>query len=595
MSSDLVIELADFGGRKKQIEEEHYRKEENVEEEEGDIDSVKELLIPAGRRSSQEISIDVPQNHPHAQVDQSVVDAYISKAQQKRLRRLFDASDKGKKGYLTPDELHKLFKKFDSVMPGSDLVKAANETQAEQVTFNQFLSIFATVKGAHRQSVPSGVQGIPEQIGTYLLKTISKRQAAKKVSRSRSNTNVPKTSSEYDYEEYGENRIILVNARDHRSLGWAKAGAIFRAALIGAFWAAIAGIAEYFIGKRVNYTGDFNFTSADYGRGAIFWGVVIGVNVIATILEIVCLYLDSLEAAASISGLLGMDPWLMGYVNDMDHAASAIVRAAFELPHPSQQIMGIRPLRYSNRMSGFMRAILWKSKRGLTALLLGMVLRRLIPRASMKAYSQVASPFIAVPIAALWNSLVAWKVVQSIYSMVIGNIAVSRIVTQVIEPKWNGLTESAKRLMYCVAGVGIALEQQIHPTLETLLRILCRFWGDPPPGLLIDDKYYLQNQLLQHHREEQLLILQLLALCIVSNSNISVTAMLYLKKVAIACNLNPDDKGLDDLRNQLHNKPFIDVEHITDLFRDSLTTDHSRSVWGKIALALRVISYNLAY
>jgi hypothetical protein len=46
--------------------------------------------------------------------------------------------------------------------------------------------------------------------------------------------------------------------------------------------------------------------------------------------------------------------------------------------------MGIRPLRYTNRVNGCMRALLWKSKRGLTALLLGMVLRRVIPRAGMK-------------------------------------------------------------------------------------------------------------------------------------------------------------------------------------------------------------------
>ena len=45
----------------------------------------------------------------------------------------------------------------------------------------------------------------------------------------------------------------------------------------------------------------------------IFWGVVIAVNIVTTLLEILCLYLDSLSAAASISGLLGLDPWLMGY------------------------------------------------------------------------------------------------------------------------------------------------------------------------------------------------------------------------------------------------------------------------------------------
>lgn len=73
-----------------------------------------------------------------------------------------------------------------------------------------------------------------------------------------------------------------------------------------------------------------------------FWLVVISVNIIATILEILYLYVDSLRAAALIAGYFGLDPWLIGYpinmnrrnygdrrryVNDMDHAATAIVRA----------------------------------------------------------------------------------------------------------------------------------------------------------------------------------------------------------------------------------------------------------------------------
>jgi hypothetical protein len=57
----------------------------------------------------------------------------------------------------------------------------------------------------------------------------------------------------------------------------------------------------------------FNVILQEYGRVALFWGVVVGVNVVATILEILCLYVDSLSAAASIASLLGLDPWLMGY------------------------------------------------------------------------------------------------------------------------------------------------------------------------------------------------------------------------------------------------------------------------------------------
>jgi len=77
----LVIELADFSGKKKhvEIEEDHYAYEEEGEGEEDEakvIDSVKELLLPKDGAGSQN-------NTP---VEQSVLDTYISKAQQKRLR-----------------------------------------------------------------------------------------------------------------------------------------------------------------------------------------------------------------------------------------------------------------------------------------------------------------------------------------------------------------------------------------------------------------------------------------------------------------------------------------------------------------------------
>lgn len=171
----------------------------------------------------------------------------------------------------------------------------------------------------------------------------------------------------------------------------------------------------------------------------------------------------------------------------------------------------------------------------------------------------------------------------------------SRVVTQVIEPRWNSLTESAKRLVLLSVSF---LAQTIFPPLCLLAFFIlsssspnilfpyfrCIAWLEweqhsnskftqrskhfyafyvgfgailllafssminitylsfsffpfPPPPFppfpffpssLLFDKEKLQNQLLLHEREEQLLILQLLALCIVSNSHIHVTSMLYL-------------------------------------------------------------------
>ena len=70
-----MIELADFG-RKKQIEDYHYSDKGGDEDETLVLDSVKDLLLPPGSRSSAEITL----------IDQTVVNTLISKAQQKRLR-----------------------------------------------------------------------------------------------------------------------------------------------------------------------------------------------------------------------------------------------------------------------------------------------------------------------------------------------------------------------------------------------------------------------------------------------------------------------------------------------------------------------------
>lgn len=524
--------------------------------------------------------------------DVAFVDDVIPPKKQKRLRKLFDVSDRGKKGYLTHDELNGIFGKLSSIMPHADLIKLARGENTDPdftITWPQFLNMFAIAKGSQMAPFNAAEKSLPERAGTYLLKAFSKRNAVKKVTR---NSDDSRRGSEYDYEEFTEaNKISLVNSREHRKLEWTKIGAIFRAALIGSFFCALSGVAELVAGKEWNYVGDIDgISNQPTSHVVYFWVVVIVANLVSTILEILFLYLDSLRAAALIAGYIGLDPWLLGYVNDMDHAATAIVRAAFELPHPSNQILGIRPLRYSNRLNAFFKAFLWKTKRGLTAVLVGLFLRRLIPRATMK----VASPFVAVPIAALWNSLVAWKIVCDIYSIVIGNIAISRIVTKVVEPRWQKLSDTARQLLYCTAGVAITLEQAIHPTLETLLRLLCRYWGDPPRDLPIDDKQYLQSQLMDIPKEEQILILQILAVAIVSNSHISMNSMRYLQSVLTYCGLNTDEQGIDTLRDQLSSKSWIDVEHITDLFRDT-GKDKSRSCWARFALNARVLSYNLAY
>lgn len=525
--------------------------------------------------------------------DVAFVDDVIPPKKQKRLRKLFDVSDRGKKGYLTHEELNNIFGKLHSIMPHADLIRLARGENTDpdyKVTWPQFLNIFAIAKGSQQAPFNANDKSLPERVGTYLLKAFSKRQVERKA---RSSGDDPRTGSEYDYEEFTEeNKITLVNHREHRKLEWTKIGAIFRAALIGSFFCFISGLVELIAGKHWGYVGDLaGVYTVPTSHVVYFWVVVILINVIDTILEILFLYLDSLRAAALIAGYIGLDPWLMGYVNDLDHAATAIVRAAFELPHPSNQILGIRPLRYSNRLNAFFKAFLWKTKRGLTSVLLGLFLKRLIPRATMK----VASPFVSVPIAALWNSLVAWKIICDIYSIVIGNIAISRIITKVVEPRWQKLSDTARQLLYCTAGVAIALEQEIHPTLETLLRLLCRYWGDPPRDLPIDDKQYLQSQLMDIPKEEQLLILQLLAVAIVSNSHISLTSMRYLRNVLLACGLNTDEQGIDELRDQLSSKSYIDVEHITDLFRDATMKDKSRSFWARFALNAKVVSYNLAY
>lgn len=90
MSSGLAIELADFGTKKRLIEEDHYQEEE---EDERLLESVKDLLLPTDIRSSAEISdrlsprISAQQsNNNQIEIDHATVDEYISKAQQKRLR-----------------------------------------------------------------------------------------------------------------------------------------------------------------------------------------------------------------------------------------------------------------------------------------------------------------------------------------------------------------------------------------------------------------------------------------------------------------------------------------------------------------------------
>ena len=350
-----------------------------------------------------------------------------------------------------------------------------------------------------------------------------------------------------------EDAIHVLNPREQAKLRRIERGVVIRAGIAGALSALASAIAETWA--------EATFGAApvgfDLGYYASYWGVVGGVTAIATLFEILFLYQDSLEGTHRLSQAAGLTLDGIG----KGTVASALARAALELPNPLETPYRLDPHREVSKPRLLLATLLYKLKVGLTSFLLKMLFRRLISRAALRVWLV----FVSVPVTAVWNAIVAFRVIREARVRAIGPSAAKELTARLFArcpaPSPEGAVAALRAVGACVVS-----SFDLHPNHLALLdEVRERLGGLDLTDVDLGDRLAFVRDLALLADEERRLAIGLLGVAAVLDGRLTRRERALFAEVRASVGLTATFAPLSDLR-----RAFVAGRPIDDALLESL-------------------------
>jgi hypothetical protein len=333
-----------------------------------------------------------------------------------------------------------------------------------------------------------------------------------------------------------EDEVHVLNAREQAKLRRVERGVVLRAGIAGALSALAAALAERWADGAFGAAPEA-FTLSYY---ASYWGVVGGVTAVASVLEIAFLYQDSLEGVHRLSNAAGLA--LFDRESTSPIVASALARAALELPNPLETPYHIDPHREVSRPRLLLATIVYKLKIGITTFLIKVLLRRLLARAAVRVWLV----FVGVPVTAIWNAIVAFRVIREARVRAMGPSAAHALVRQLIlqhgKPSRAGGIAALRAVGACVVS-----SFDLHPNHHALLDEVREAVGDPGQADL-GDRDALLSDLAKLSENEQRFVVGLLGVAAVLDARLTRRERALFSRAREAIGLTPTAEPLAEMR-----------------------------------------------
>lgn len=255
-----------------------------------------------------------------------------------------------------------------------------------------------------------------------------------------------------------EDEVHVLNPREQARLRRVERGVVVRAAIAGGLSALASALAERWADATLGEAP----ATFQLGWYAEYWGVIGGVTAIATLLEILFLYRDSLEGVHQLSHAAGLRVFDSEASDSV--VASALARAALELPNPLETPYHIDPHREVSKPRLLLATVLYKAKVGLTSFLLKLLLRRLLTRAAVRVWLV----FVSVPVTAIWNGVVAFRVIREARVRAMGPSA-ARDLSARLFARAASLTREGEVAALRAVGACVVSSFDLHPNHHALL------------------------------------------------------------------------------------------------------------------------------
>ncbi len=344
-----------------------------------------------------------------------------------------------------------------------------------------------------------------------------------------------------------EDEVHYLNPRERAALRGIIRWAVVRSALAGGLSGGVTALAEFFA-KPVFLVGP---AADDLSHTIAFWAVVLGVTGVATFFEISFLYWDALRSVHRLSHAAGLD---LFDGKQGQAVATALVRAALELPNPGDRMFGVDPRREISRLWLIVATLIYKAKIGVTNFLIKMFVRRLMGRATLRAWDA----FVAIPVTAVWNGWVTWRVLREACLRVMAPSAAMEYVAAIVgDPA--ALSPGGRTNLLRAAASSVVRTRDMHPNLMALLAELHERLGTVE-GEVIDDWHLFLDELPTLAEPEQEMALRLMAVACVIDGRISRREYQLLRTAHEVCGSDLDDRALRRLYRQYTRGDSFDAE-----------------------------------
>ncbi len=340
--------------------------------------------------------------------------------------------------------------------------------------------------------------------------------------------------------------VHVLNAEERAALASIERGAVTRAGVAGALSGVACAIPAIMLPAVPS--------GASLGELARHWGIIGGVTVVASVLEIAWLYWDGLRAVHALAHAAGLDLSEDAHINDSSSALWALARAALELPNPSDGVPGLDPMREASKVRIVVASLLYKLKVALTGFILKALMRRALGRAATRAVLEL----IAAPVTAAWDAVVCWLIVREARLRVIGPSATLEFVTMIIPERPSGaLASCALRAV----GAAVVRTEDLHPNHVALLRTLRAHLRCEDPEAIDDSRRFL-SELAALTADEQTVVLRVLATASIIDGHLARAEVRLLEEAFAACGRRYEPRVVERLKRAFVSGDAIPAERV---------------------------------
>ncbi|MBX7100664.1 MAG: hypothetical protein K1X89_23325 [Myxococcaceae bacterium] len=327
--------------------------------------------------------------------------------------------------------------------------------------------------------------------------------------------------------------VHFLNPEERAGMRRVVRGALIRAGVAGALSATASAVAEV-MAEPLLPEGASTFSAA----GAQYWAVLGGVTVVASVVEILFLYWDTVRSVHELSVVAGLPLFAPGDVQGQA-VAQALARAALELPNPAKSDHGVDPRRESSKWMLLVASLAYKAKVGVTNFLVKLVVRRMLGRALARSVLNAVVPFAAVPITALWNALVSAALFKEARIRAMGPSAAHELV-EVAFADAPALSEAGRLAAVRAVACAIVRTQDLHPNLIGLLEAVQKKAGALPRGAELDDPGEFLRALPSLDEKERRLAVRVLAVACVVDGRLARRERSFLQETFRAAGRSDD-------------------------------------------------------